>query len=44
MAVSVANDLAVIDGTSHDLAEGLGWILELSGDSYAYCFVIAQRN
>ena len=41
MAVSAANDLAVIDGTPNDLAEGPDWILELSGDSYAYCFVIA---
>ena len=41
MAVSAANDLAGIDGTPSDPAEGLGWILELSGDSYAYCFVIA---
>lgn len=41
MAVSAAGDLAVIDGTPNDLAEGLGWILKLSGDSYAYCFVIA---
>lgn len=40
MAVSAANDLVFIEVNPTYLAEGLGWILQLSGDSCAYCFVI----
>ena len=39
MVVSAANYL-FIEVNPADLAEGLGWILQLSGDSHAYCFVI----
>ena len=40
MAVAAANDLVFIDVNPTDLEGGLGWILQLSGDSCAYCFVI----